>query len=85
MSVCVHRRFGTCNDCVYYIQVPLGIELKSEQKVEEMVAILDSLQKYVPKIPRREKIYVPGCVEPVEVGKNGFFKIGFGMYIVNTI
>ena len=29
-------------------QVPLGVILKNEQKLEDMVEILDNLQEYVP-------------------------------------
>ena len=60
------------------IQVPLGIELKSEQKYEDMVAILGSLHKYVPRVPTTEIVEVPGCEEPVEIVKNNFFKVALG-------
>lgn len=61
----------------------MGIELKSEQKLEEMVSILDKLHSYVPKIPETEEVLVEGCSEPVELTKHKFFNIGLGMNSVN--
>ena len=66
-------------------QVPLGIELKSEQKLDEMVAILDSLQKYVPMVPKTKNVTVPGCTSEVKVTKNVFFNICIGMQSIIII
>ena len=57
--------------------MPLGIELKSEQKTEEMVAIIETLQHYVPRVPAIEVVEVPGC-EQEQVTKHNFFKICLG-------
>ena len=57
--------------------MPLGIELKSEQKTEEMVSILESLQQYVPRVPANEVVEVPGC-EQILLTKHNLFKIAFG-------
>jgi hypothetical protein len=58
------------------MQVPLGIERKSEQKTED---ILESLQQYVPRVPANEVVDVPGC-EQIEVTKHNLFRIGMGEY-----
>ncbi len=55
--------------CRYYLlqflaQVPLGSDLKSEQKYEEMVDILSALHKNVPMDPSTEVLEVPGCDAP---------------------
>ena len=34
--------------CLYYMQVPLGVIPKDEMKYEDMLAILDHIQQYVP-------------------------------------
>ena len=40
-------------------KVPLGVQLLNENKVDEMCAILDQLQKYVPTICSSETTYLP--------------------------
>ncbi len=80
MCVCVCVAY-VCRQvlvCCSYVQVPLRIELKSEQKYEEMVDILGSLHKYVPRVPTTEMVEVAGCEEPVKVTKSNFFNIGLG-------
>lgn len=57
--------------------MPLGIELKSEQKYEEMVDILSSLHKYVPTVTTTEKVTLPE--ENTEVENDEFFQIPLGM------
>lgn len=49
----------------------MGITLKSEQKMDEMIDVLDSLQKYVPTVPK-----VPGSRD-----EHLFFNIGIGVYM----
>ena len=39
--------------------MPLGVQLLNENKVDEMCAILDQLQKYVPTICSSETTYLP--------------------------
>ncbi len=63
--------------CCSYVQVPLGIQLKSEQKYE-MVEIRGSLHKYVPRVPTTEMVEVAGCEEPLKVTKSNLFSIGLG-------
>ena len=58
--------------------MPLGIQLKSESKYEEMADIIRSLHKYVPRDPTTEAVDVPGCSAPMVITKSNFFKIGFG-------
>ena len=35
---------------MFHVQVPLGVYLKNENKLEEMVSIMETLQQYVPSI-----------------------------------
>lgn len=63
---------------IYNYQVPLGIQLKSEQKYEDMVEILDDLQKYVPKVVKVEEKSVPGCDVPIRMKKHDFYQIALG-------
>jgi len=59
--------------------VPLGIELKSEQHLEEMIDILVSLHKYVPTISTTEEVVVNG--KSVEVIEDKFSQVLLGQYI----
>lgn len=52
--------------------------MKSEQKYEEMVQILDELQEHVPKVATTEEVCVPGCNDPVQVKKHDFYPIALG-------
>ena len=47
-------------------QAPLGIILKNEQKVEDMIAIMLNLHKYCPTLSTTENTEVAGVDEPVE-------------------
>ena len=62
------------------MQVPLGIQLRSEQKYEEMADIIRFLHKYVPRDPTTTTVSVPGCSTPMTLTKSNFFKIGLGIY-----
>lgn len=58
------------------MQVPLGIELKSEQNMEDMIDILDKMQKkYVPTVSS-VKVMVQDT--EVEIQKHQFFNITLG-------
>jgi hypothetical protein len=43
-----------------YMQAPLGIYLKGEQKYEEIIEVLTHLTKYVPTVSREETVPEPG-------------------------
>ena len=58
-------------------QVPLGIILKNEQKVEDMIAIMN-LHKYCPTLSTTENTEVAGVDEPVELEKDNFHQILLG-------
>jgi len=62
--------------------VPLGIELKSEQHLEEMIDIFVSLHKYVPAVSTTENVLVDG--KSVEVGEDKFSKVLLGQYILSN-
>lgn len=48
--------------------------------MDEMIDILDDLQKYVPTVQTVEQVVVPHHCEQMEVAKNQFFNIAVGMY-----
>ena len=59
-------------------QVPLGIILKNEQKVEDMIAIMLNLHKYCPTLSTTENTEVAGVDEPVELEKDNIHQILLG-------
>lgn len=64
--------------CIYvYMQVPLGILLKSESSYEEMVDIMESLHEYVPTYTTTSRVTVPGG-EEVTVTNDHFYETIFG-------
>ena len=58
--------------------MPLGIELKSEQKLEDMVDILVSLHKYIPTVTTTKMVTPPE--ETSEITCDDFFQIPLGGY-----
>lgn len=58
--------------------MPLGIELKSEQKLEEMVEIMDSLHKYVPTVSTEESVELAEAT--TKVTRDDFFPLLMGKY-----
>jgi len=59
--------------------VPLRIELKSEQHLDD---ILVSLHKYVPTVSTTENVLVDG--KSVEVVEDKFSKVLLGQYILSN-
>ena len=60
------------------------MELKSEQKLDDMIDILLSLQKYVPRLPATTDIPSPGGTTVYEVDNSEVRKILFGKcYYIN--
>lgn len=45
--------------------MPLGVILKNEQKLEDMVEIMDHLQEYVPMTTTTEETEIAGSTVPV--------------------
>ena len=60
--------------------MPLGIQLRSEQKLEDMVEILSVLHKYVPRVTTTEKVHIPECEETLTLTKNKFFNTMIGEF-----
>ena len=48
-------------------QIPLGIQLKDENKTEDMVEIMAELQQYVPMVEVLKDVYVPNIDKTVQV------------------
>ena len=46
--------------CIHFVQVPLGIILKNEQKHDDMVEILQHLHQHVPTVNTTKTVNVPG-------------------------
>lgn len=65
---------------MHNIQVPLGIILRNENKITEMVDIMDVMHKYVPMKADTANIRPPGDadLEPIPVELSVFHKILFG-------
>ena len=63
---------------VVSMQVPLGITMKNENKIDEMVQILSSLHKYVPSTRETLEVEVEGEEEPDQLTVNHFHSILFG-------
>jgi len=59
--------------------VPLGIELKSEQHLGEMIDILALLHKYVPTVSTPENVLVDGKSD--EIVEDKFSIVLLGQYI----
>ena len=53
----------------------MGITLKSEQKMDEMIDVLDHLQRYIPTVPD----------ESTSDDDHLFFNIGIGTVCVGTM
>ena len=60
------------------IQVPLGVLLKNENKVDEMVDVITHLHDYVPTVTKTGNVMVPGCEQPKSVLLQNFHHILLG-------
>lgn len=63
--------------CVCLLQVPLGVTLKSEMKYDEMMEIIEILQKYVPLKECKEVYTIPSTGTRVEVTQQKVHQILF--------
>lgn len=60
------------------VQIPLGVILKSEVKLEEMVDVVADLQQYVPVVTTDVEYNIPGREKPVSAKLDNFHYILFG-------
>lgn len=70
--VCMKHELWIC-----FVQVPLGVILKNEQKHDEMIEILDHLHQYVPTVTTTKNVDAPG-LSPVCIPSDSFHHIAFG-------
>lgn len=63
---------------VKHAQVPLGVHLQNENKLEEMVTIMTTLQRYVPTSSEDQLFSIPGSDELVAVRVDHFHHILLG-------
>ena len=65
-----------------YLYVPLGVTLKSEQKLEEMVQIMEDLQQYVPTNTTTSEYHVCGSDSPITLGTPNCWGMCVSFYVV---
>lgn len=58
----------------------MGVILKSEQKLEEMIEIMEDIQQYVPLVTTEHNYRLQGVDDPVTVKLDDFHNVLFGMY-----
>ena len=61
-----------------YPQAPLGVYLKDENKLEEIVDILDELQKYAPSTSQTKDVPIPNSSEVRSLKEITFHRLLFG-------
>ena len=66
------------NTTCVFLKVPLGVILKSEQKLDDMVQIMEELQQYVPLVTTTYDYNVVGRANPVSVKLDDFHYVLFG-------
>ena len=59
-------------------QVPLGIFLKNENKLDEMVTILDDLHQYVPTVAMEKTVAHPVTGDNITVSSYCFHRLLLG-------
>ena len=62
----------------------MGVILKSEVKLEEMVDVVTNLQQYVPVVTTDVEYNVPGREKPICVKLDNFHYILFGQLIITS-
>lgn len=60
------------------IQVPLGILLHNENKLDEMSKILDHYMKFVPTVAGEKEVTLPNGTSVIKLDDTYFFKILLG-------
>lgn len=63
---------------VIYVQVPLGILPKCENKYEDMISIMEHAQQYVPSSTKNVEIDLPAIEEKLSIHVTEFHKVLFG-------
>ena len=62
----------------FYYQVPLGVLPKNENKIEDMVCIMDHLHQYVPTLTKQRRVQVSPASEEEEIHEHKFHKVLLG-------
>ena len=60
------------------MQAPLGVYLKDENKLEEIVDILDELQKFAPSYSQTTEVPIPNTSEVRSLKEIAFHRLLFG-------
>ena len=60
------------------LQAPLGVFVKDENKLDEIVDVLQELQKYVPSKSEMKDVHVPGTNEVRPLREIVFHRVLFG-------
>ena len=63
---------------LFFLQVPLGVILKNEQKNDEMIEILQHLHQYVPTVTITRTVDAPG-LSPSCIPSDSFHHVALGM------
>ena len=63
---------------IYFFQIPLGVLLKDENKLDEMVDIMSHLHQYIPAQEFTEDVALPNTGGTVPVQKAVMHSILFG-------
>ena len=63
---------------VTYLQAPLGVYLKDENKLEDIVDILGELQKYAPSKSETTDVPIPNTTEVMSLKEIAFHRLRFG-------
>ena len=50
--------YSSLDFLLYYLQVPLGVMMKNENKLDEMCTIMEELHVYVPSAPTTSRIHL---------------------------
>lgn len=68
----------TCNIAFLVVQVPLGVVMKNENRVADMVDILATLHQYIPQVEVETVVTVPGSSVADTVKVQSLHKVIFG-------
>ena len=77
-SVHVHAIVFSCVNLSTCMQAPLGVFLKDENKLDEIVDILQDLQKYAPAVSQTTEVHVPNSSEVKSLREIAFHRLLFG-------
>ena len=63
---------------IYFMQVPLGVLPKNENKIEDMVCIMDHLHQYVPTLKKEHHVQVSTASEEEVIHEHKFHRVLLG-------